>query len=227
MVATGHKTLENVICIYLDLVAPTFVGSCEEILWILYNQSAFIWVILSLSKWIYSRLILDLTLPVRLYNWFVRPTRHGFCSWNFIAIMSTSWDISTSGLAVAILHFRLPVTCGGIIDRCTWMPGQENVGVLCGRWNLIDKTYLGKVAKAFIWSPSRVIGIIPTIPSPPRIPIWRPKAGNNIIWNELLRWIYVSLFLWKLGTKFQRLHPHFLGLGVFVPPTCNIMVNTC
>ena len=59
--------------------------------------------------------------------------------WNYseyhavkLEVISTGGDIGTSGLAVAILHFRLPVICGGVMDRCFGMLDPENMGVAIG-----------------------------------------------------------------------------------------------
>ena len=57
----------------------------------------------------------------------------GVRRWNGVAILSTSWDISTSGLAATIFKYRLPVTSDSIQKWRHWLAGHRKWGV--SRWN--------------------------------------------------------------------------------------------
>ena len=55
---------------------------------------------------------------------------------NGAAILSRSWDISTSGLAAAILKNRLPVTSGSIRVIAVELLDPENGGLAVGTASL-------------------------------------------------------------------------------------------
>jgi len=65
--------------------------------------------------------ILNLSLSVRSdsivrdYRWTAGPRKHTFSRWNQVALMCTSEDMSTSGLAAAILDLSLPVRSDSIV----------------------------------------------------------------------------------------------------------------
>ena len=65
-----------------------------------------------------------LTLPVTTF--WTRNMETSRC--NGAAILSKSWDKSTSGLAAAILKNRLPVTSGSIRNRAIELLDPKMVG---------------------------------------------------------------------------------------------------
>jgi len=54
----------------------------------------------------------SLYLLCYIWPFFDRPMQYRFSHWNFVAVLSECWDISTSCLAAAIFKCRLPVTSG-------------------------------------------------------------------------------------------------------------------
>ena len=56
----------------------------------------------------------------------------GVSRWNGVAILSSGWDISTSGLTAAILYFRLPVTPSGISNSAIEFLDPEIGGLAVG-----------------------------------------------------------------------------------------------
>ena len=82
--------------------------------------------------------ILDFPLPIWLHSIrttsieLLDPKKYGCSCWNFVPILSASWDISTSGFEAAILDFRLPVWSHSIEPTSIGLLDPKNMRVADG-----------------------------------------------------------------------------------------------
>ena len=68
-----------------------------------------------------------------------------------------------------------------------WLPFQNRSEFRWMLWWLFPNNFF----MICLWN-----GVIPTIPSPPRIPTWRPETGNNIIFKRIPQmdlWIFALM----------------------------------
>ena len=61
-----------------------------------------------------------------------RHRKHGYNRWNFVPMLSRSWDIGTSGLKDAILDFILPVRSYNNTDSPIVLLDLENIVMAVG-----------------------------------------------------------------------------------------------
>jgi len=77
----------------------------------------------------------------RYYRWIAGPQKYRFSRWNCVDIMCTSRDMSTSGLAAAILDLSLPVRSDSIVGITVGLLDPENIGLAVGIAMLLCVTY--------------------------------------------------------------------------------------
>jgi len=69
------------------------------------------------------------------HHWNARPRKRGICIWNFVAISSTSWDISTSGLGGRHLGFPTSAHVGNCLQWHHWNARPRKHGICI--WNVV------------------------------------------------------------------------------------------
>jgi len=67
-------------------------------------------------------------LHCRYYRWIAEPRKLWLSRWNCVAIMFTIGDMSTSGLAAAILDLSLPVRSDSIVGITVGLLDLKNIG---------------------------------------------------------------------------------------------------